>query len=270
MNFVCTSDDETFSEQISEYFDIPVLVDYYILLEVIMSTDNHGKNMYYACYDKEKSSKLTIAVWDLDATCGQWYYATRPHDEMLRPEQDYTEYIINHEHGDFNLFRRLKHTNAEGFNDKVQERYWQLRSSYLLTYKLIARFDNAVTMFVNTGISDRESARWSGDTDINSQQIDFPSEMSFLADWLERRLNYLDLVRFKRVETSIDIDNNCTQQNIVVKRKGLEYNCSHPTILRIQNVSGKTVIERTMPSGTTFVPISPGVYIVGNKKVVIN
>ena len=37
---------------------MPVLIDYYILMETILSTDNHGKNMFFAVYDKEEDKKM--------------------------------------------------------------------------------------------------------------------------------------------------------------------------------------------------------------------
>lgn len=40
--------------------------------------------MYWAVYDKTESKKLTPAIWDLDATVGQYYT-----DEPLHPESVY-------------------------------------------------------------------------------------------------------------------------------------------------------------------------------------
>ena len=33
IDFVATSDDDTFKSQVAQYFDIPVLIDYYIFLQ---------------------------------------------------------------------------------------------------------------------------------------------------------------------------------------------------------------------------------------------
>ena len=43
--------DEIFKKEVSEYFDIPVLIDYQIFLEVLKPIDNCGKNMYWGIYD---------------------------------------------------------------------------------------------------------------------------------------------------------------------------------------------------------------------------
>lgn len=40
---VATSDDDTFRTEVAEYFDMPVLIDYYIFLNVVNGIDNIGK-----------------------------------------------------------------------------------------------------------------------------------------------------------------------------------------------------------------------------------
>ena len=67
VDFVATSSDAEFREHVGEYFDMPVVIDYYVLMEVELSADNHGKNLFWACYDKTEDRKLTLAAWDMDA-----------------------------------------------------------------------------------------------------------------------------------------------------------------------------------------------------------
>lgn len=62
INFVATSTDEEFSTHVEEYFDMPVVIDYYIFLHVLNAFDNTGKNMFWAVYDKEIDKKITPAV----------------------------------------------------------------------------------------------------------------------------------------------------------------------------------------------------------------
>ena len=112
VNFVCTSSDDMFKHYAGEYFDMPLLIDYYILMETILATDNHGKNMFFAVYDRQKSTKITFGVWDMDATSGQRWSDQYYHSSLMRPEQDYSEYIATQEHGDYNLFKRLRDTSC--------------------------------------------------------------------------------------------------------------------------------------------------------------
>ncbi|MBQ8988619.1 MAG: CotH kinase family protein [Prevotella sp.] len=196
VNFVCTASDDDFKLHVSDYFDLPVIIDYYILMEAIMSTDNHGKNLFYAIYDQQKDRRITLGVWDMDATLGQRWSHLYYHWEGMRPEQDYTAYIINNEHGDFNLFRRLRLTDADNFNEKVRERYHDLRQGLLGTDSILNRFRHQLAEFKICGADTREYKKWSRDSDIEGNVLDFDAEMAYIEDWLTRRLNYLDTIRF--------------------------------------------------------------------------
>jgi hypothetical protein len=95
---------------------MPVVVDYYIFLNVLNAFDNVGKNMYWAVYDKTKDKKLTLAVWDLDATVGAKWLG-----EWAVPE-----FTIN---VNMNLYERLKTINPDNFIQQVNERYQELRNN---------------------------------------------------------------------------------------------------------------------------------------------
>ena len=45
--FVANSSDDDFKEYVDDYFDIPVIIDYYIFLHTLNAFDNVGKNMYW-------------------------------------------------------------------------------------------------------------------------------------------------------------------------------------------------------------------------------
>ena len=207
VNFVCTAKDDNFREHFTEYFDLPVVMDYYILMETILSTDNHGKNMYFAVYDKQVDKKITLGVWDMDATCGQRWSDEYYHQAFLGPEQDYAQFIIRYEHGDYNLFRRLRNTDTEDFNMQVRLRYRDLRQSYLSTESILNRFRTQLNEFKKCGAAQREYDKWSRDSDVYYHELNFDEEMDYLDDWFTRRMNYLDQVRFKIDELPSDITN---------------------------------------------------------------
>ena len=196
VNMVATSSDDNFKRYVKDYFDLPLVMDYYILMETILATDNHGKNMFFAIYDKARSRKITFGVWDMDATSGQRWSDDYYHWSGMQPEQDYSQYIRNYEHGDFNLFERLRRTNADDFNQKVRLRYRDLRQTYLNTESILQRFRTQLDEFKTCGAAQREYDRWNGDTDISRRSLDFDTEMDYLTDWFTRRMQYLDDVRF--------------------------------------------------------------------------
>ena len=184
VDFVCTASDEAFAAGVGKYFDMPTLIDYYILMETILSADNHGKNMYWGVYNRNKSAMLTPALWDLDSSCGRRWDAS-----TVRANQDYTTYITQHEHGDFNLFRRIKACNVDNFNEAIRYRYKELRQGALHTDSILARFYAYKELFDRSGAAPREERRWTN-TDIGV--IDFDDEMEYLTEWFNTRMDYLD------------------------------------------------------------------------------
>ena len=217
--FVCKASDEEFKAHFSEYFDMPVFIDYYILMETILSTDNHGKNMFFAVYDKQEDKKITFGVWDMDATCGQRWSDDYYHQSFLGPEQDYATFIDNYEHGDYNLFLRLRNTDPDNFNQRVAKRYRDLRQNNLATDSILRRFQNYFKHFKTAGADQRESAKWSGDSDIAGHTLNFYDEnntqdmnieYNYLTDWFTRRMNYLDTYRFDidNLQPNGDVDND--------------------------------------------------------------
>lgn len=183
INFVVNSSDEEFKDSVAYYFDLPVVEDYYIYTQTLCAVDNIGKNMYWAIYDSKESPKITFAVWDLDLTVGSSYL--KVFDERYTSPN----HIIK---GYFNLVKRLIATNAGNFNSQVRERYWSARKDVLSTDSLIARYKSYYQLLKKCGAAERETQRWSGDTDILEQKIDYDKEMEHIANWITRHMKVLD------------------------------------------------------------------------------
>ena len=180
VDFVCTAQDKDFVREIGDYFDMPVLMDYYILMESILSADNHGKNMFFFIYNRNKDKKISFGPWDLDSTFGR-----RWNSQKIDPEQDYTDYITANEHGDYNLFKRVKELNVDNFQDSVRYRYKALRQNKLHTDTIIKLYADYKEMFDLTGASNREVARWNN-TDAGT--LNFDDELNYLSEWITKRM----------------------------------------------------------------------------------
>jgi hypothetical protein len=183
INFVVNSNDADFISHVNEYFDMPVVIDYYIFLYVLNAYDNRGKNMYWAVYDKTEDKKITIGVWDLDNSIGQ-----RWTDQWI-PNASSPDYPFA---DNMNLYYRLKQLNADSFNEKVLERYQQLRTTCLSTDSLIMRCQDYYELLKNTGAAQREEERWSGDSDVGGEEINIQKEIAYITDWITRHMQYLD------------------------------------------------------------------------------
>lgn len=197
IDFVVNSNDETFKKEVGDYFDIPVLIDYQLFLETLKPVDNNGKNMYWGIYDVAKSKKLTLAIWDLDASVGQdWHCSTPLRPDYLLPNTD-----LGVKDG-FNLYHRLSSLNVNNYNEKVASRYQELRKTYFSEENLISRYQGYYDMLVKSGAASREECKWSKDSDIGGYPLNFKSEIEYIKNWIINRLNYLDSNQFP-VSTNI-------------------------------------------------------------------
>ena len=191
IDFVVNSNDETFKKEVVDYFDIPVLIDYQLFQETLKPVDNNGKNMYWGIYDVEKSKKLTLAIWDLDASVGQdWHCSTPLHPDYVLPNTD-----LGVKDG-FNLYHRLSSLNVDNYNEKVASRYQELRKTYFSEENLISRYQDYYDMLVKSGAASREECKWSKDSDIGGYPLNFKSEIEYIKNWIINRLNYLDTNQF--------------------------------------------------------------------------
>ena len=191
IDFVANSNDEAFKKEVGDYFDIPVLIDYQLFQETLKPVDNNGKNMFWGIYDVAKSKKLTLAIWDLDASVGQdWHCSTPLHPDYLLPNTD-----LGVKDG-FNLYHRLSSLNVDNYNEKVTSRYQELRKTYFSEDNLISRYQGYYDMLVKSGAASREECKWSKDSDIGGYPLNFKSEIEYIKNWIINRLNYLDTNQF--------------------------------------------------------------------------
>jgi spore coat protein CotH len=197
IKFTLNSSDDAFLRDLDTYFDVPVLIDYYIYINFLVALDNNGKNMFWACYDKQENPKLTIGVWDLDCTIGQNYTDTDPHPSHFGPEVDMRASSM------LNVIERMRQHPI--YLDSIHQRYWELRQTHLHIDSLIARYESYFQLFQRGGAAYREEKRWSGDTDIAGLTLDFQQELEFIKDWIQRRLDFLDNGEFAKIDISTDV-----------------------------------------------------------------
>ena len=185
--FVVNSTDQEFEQHVEKFFDVPVLIDYYLFLDVLVARDNNGKNMFWGCYDKQSDKRLTVGVWDLDCTIGQNYTDTDPHPDSFGPEVDVRSQQMR-------LTSRL--LKIPYYSNLVCERYWELSKTYLNADSLTARYEKYFSLFERGGADSREEKRWSGDSDIAGLSLSFQEEFEFMADWIRKRFAYLNSKEF--------------------------------------------------------------------------
>lgn len=156
--------------------DLPVWIDYCLLMDLMHATDNGKKNMFVYFRDITASDvRACICPWDMDATWGRTW----------RRIEEGPETNCNISNGvNFHMYTTL----PDGFYRQCQ-RWAEMRDAGMTAEYILAIFDRYFDLFERSGAAGRETERWNG---INDVTIDFDTEKDYIHDWVPRRIVYLD------------------------------------------------------------------------------
>ena len=269
VNFVATTDvQSTFDREIGNYFDLPILRDYYLLIELALATDNHGKNMFFYAYDQAgaEGNKISVCPWDMDGTFGQNWEADTTYTQNT--QQDFEELLWNHEHGQLTLFLNLK-MGSLGWRKMLADRYCELRPTFFDPDKLAQRFLDYASLFADGYADIREQKKWGSSQGRIHKKLQWGAQ--YAARWVKNRIKYMD----KRYgyEPVIDGINDAKAEAYFAAQGGagaIAVNVGKAQTIRIYSVSGALV--RTVQVEAGFTPIqgfTPSVYVVNGTKVIV-
>lgn len=263
INFVATSSDEHFADSVSEYFDRPVLDDYYLFIELMLATDNHGKNMYFFNYNIQEEAdgrKLGIAPWDLDGTWGRRWDGS---SQLTGPRQDFETYLWANEHGTFTLYDRLAASRLQ-WREALAARYAQLRESYFSEASLTGRFRAYAELFAESGADRREERRW------QNYHPDLQADVDYICNWIEQRLDWLD-AQYGYEPDAIGATPQATGQLTVEGGKGcIRLYAATPGEVCVYGADGRLYRNVRATGTVTLVDgLTPGVYVVAGQKVLV-
>lgn len=225
--------DEEFDQLIAEKIDLPVWGDYFLFVDLMLGDDNAAKNMYVSFRDIQAPPCLmTVTPWDMDATWGRNYIG-----EPLSPTT---------ETGLYNqIYARIIYSTNK-IAEMFEPRYAELRQSYFSAEALKGYFERYFKLFRSTGVTLRETDRWSG---TDGFSLNFDEEEQYIYDWIDNRLAYLDKRYHYTAPSAIDAATNQTPP---------QHNHDIYTISGVY-VGNGNINDFTLP---------PGMYIVGKKKIV--
>jgi hypothetical protein len=256
------TDTTLFKTEVAARFDLPNYLDYYLFIELLLAADNQGKNTYLSIYDRTVSNKISITPWDLDATWGRRWDGS---SNMTYASQNFDTFVSNYEHGQNNLFIRLKAMPSLGWMNQLKARYKELRGTYFDYTRLMARFQAYSNKFKTSGAAAREYTKWSAYTAIAPAS---DQDLAFLSTWITARLLYLDKQYLGAAYT--DLDEPLTVPSIsvypnpvrdwVTVRRALA-----GTMVQVVSLQGRVVARVSSDGNDVLIDMSrfaPGVYLV--------
>ncbi len=272
INLVASANDRTFQTDVDKYFDLPVLLDYYLLLDLTLATDNHGKNLYWYCYNKQLGTpdskgntavKLSLVPWDFDGCWGRRWDGSSNYN---RADQDLTTMLWNLENGELTLYKRLRELDYKGWNDSLALRYATLRQGAFHADSLKARFHAYFDQFDVSGAGDREDTRW---VKNDATTLDFAAERIFLDNWIDKRLTYLD-EQYDIATVGIRVDEADDTFSATGGRGAILFRSAEARRVSLYDAAGRLVRHADLREGYTEVNNLPrGIYVVEGRKVMV-
>lgn len=196
IHFAVNSNSQQFNARAEEFFDVPVLINYIVLLQVFKAQDNECTNTYWFCPDQTVNKRLSLAVWDLDATCGMPQEPNKLKPEVLRADVP-----LSLHHGAYAGLLK----NSSPYRERVWQRYKELRNGVLNSDSIVERYWAYYKSFKDCGAVKREQQRWNHDSDIFGAELNMESEIIAIDKWLRMRLEFLDQHMMEKI---IDLENN--------------------------------------------------------------
>jgi len=250
---------DQFIPNITTYFDLPVFIDYYLFLDLMLASDNHGKNYYLSVYDQTISPMTSLTPWDLDGVWGRRWDGTYTRTFAA---QSFETFIVNNEPRQNNLYLRMMADNILGFNDSLKARYRELRGTYFSYNSLMSRFYKYNDLFKLSGSAAREKTRWALSTEINT-------EMTFLSNWITARLNYLDKQYLGAPYTNTAIENTTAPKIRLAPNPVNDiltiFNLEEGVNIQIISLQGNVLWQTISTNGNNVLDMSnfkPGIYFI--------
>ena len=145
ISFVMTATDEEFHDNISDYFDLYSLLDYYCFAYLCCHLDGLGKNLILATYD---GVIWGACLYDMDTTMGAWWDGTTFVSTSYKCPEDYQEPRSL-------LWERV----VNCFKDELIDRYNELRKGALSMSNIISHIEGVYDSLTPNMKSD-EFVKW--------------------------------------------------------------------------------------------------------------
>ncbi|MGB0932951.1 MAG: CotH kinase family protein [Lishizhenia sp.] len=166
---IADGSEEDFISKVQSLIDLNKVVDYYLFVNLLVASDNVGKNWCFL--KKNASSKFEILPWDLDGTFGR-----NPFGEKTPA----TDYLVSN-----SFFNRFISTNVGGFNQLLKMRWTELRATAFSNNTLFQLLNTNFHQLHKYKAIELENEIWDANLASHLEQF-------YTQNWLSDRLQYLD------------------------------------------------------------------------------
>lgn len=182
ISFVVNSTDKEFKENFHEYFDLDATLNYYVISEALLLSDNFAKNMMLITYD----GKVWYPVlYDLDSS-----FAVNSYGNTIYGN-DVSAWLERS-----NFFKRF----SEVFSNEIAERYFEFRQDILTQENLNKELDDFIKS-IPLSVFYKEEERWGEIPGYGVSQI---------KDFINSRFDYLDVEMSKKYDIVPDCESDKT------------------------------------------------------------
>lgn len=152
LDFVSNSSNEEFRNNISQYFNLDSLLNYFVMLEFAELLDNTAKNMLLVTYD---GTIWYTTLYDLDTSWGTVWNGTALNDYSIRVTS-----------GSSLLWQKLE----ENFPNEIADRYFELRKTILTEENILNEFNSFINSIPDE-VYEKEANRWHNIPGYDIEQI---------------------------------------------------------------------------------------------------
>ena len=197
IDFVSKTSDADFSKNFAKRVDENSVIDTFIFLNMILAFDNAGRNTYWIYRNINTDKRMIHGLWDLDGTLGRDW-------NRVVTNASRGWYYDNNSGKNFRLFQRIIDGDVEGLQQKIYDRWMELKDDELAADKFDALVDSYAEKQISSGARDREVARWraletqdavtgtNGWVHYGGNYGDVEGEIKYMKQWWRDRLKKVD------------------------------------------------------------------------------
>lgn len=172
INFVMSSTDAQFKENLDTYLDVESALDYYLFCYFIGASDSLAQNMILLTYDG--GSKWYCSAYDLDSTFGLYWNGSSFYSSTMACPEDYQD-------TNSLLWERIE----SNFGNELYARYRKLRASVLSLDYINREFEYFMGQIPQEAYDD-DIIKW---TNIPQKSVD---HLNQIETWIANRAEYVD------------------------------------------------------------------------------